>query len=318
MIDALKKSARWTLERFGYSVMPLSGNQIMSKNWRPFSLFQESLERIDNRMPSASPDEIPRLFREIPLEVFGRLLLDVPDTLPNINAYFPTMAPKEVQDQWTGSNGVILLNQSLAFVKTLTGEFSSLTGKSLESCKILDIGFGWGRIIRLLYKFTSAENIYGIDPWNKSLEECQKRGVSAHLAQSEWILRTLPFDQKFDLMFAFSVFTHLSENNAQITLDTLRRYIADDGLLAITIRPVEFWKFFKGGAYAVPNIENHKENGFAYTPSKFVEEIDDDMVYGNTSISTDYFSYKFPQWRIVKVEYNEVDRLQIILFIRPS
>ena len=43
----------------------------------------------------------------------------------------------------------------------------------------------------------------------------------------------------FDLIYAFSVFTHLSEKTAHIVLSTLRDHIADTGVLVLTIRPKE-------------------------------------------------------------------------------
>src|SRR4029077_744564 len=44
-----------------------------------------------------------------------------------------------------------------------------------------------------------------------------------------------------DLIYAFSVFTHLSERAAIMALTTLRRYVARGGLFVITIRPKEYW-----------------------------------------------------------------------------
>ena len=69
------------------------------------------------------------------------------------------------------------------------------------------------RLIRLLYKYVPVNNIYGVDPWDKSIEICEESNIKANLYISEYIPRTLPTPQniKFDFIMAFSVFTHLSE-----------------------------------------------------------------------------------------------------------
>jgi 2-polyprenyl-3-methyl-5-hydroxy-6-metoxy-1,4-benzoquinol methylase len=121
--------------------------------------------------------------------------------------------------------------------------YTTLTNSDISMAKVLDFVCGWGRLIRLLYKLTSVDNIYGVDPWDRSIEICTNDGVKGNLALSEYVPETLPFDEQFDLIFAFSVFTHLSEKTTYKVLSTLRNYISKDGLLVITIRPREHWGF---------------------------------------------------------------------------
>ena len=47
------------------------------------------------------------------------------------------------------------------------------------------------------------------------LDVCRETGVPAKLARSDFVPERLPFDEPFDLAFAFSVFTHLSEARAR-------------------------------------------------------------------------------------------------------
>lgn len=268
------------------------------------------------KMSSFQPSDIPLIFRKIPLEIFGMMLLDIPSTFPNIKAFFPSMASDEVQINWTGAHGNDLLLQTAAFVKTLTGGYTGISGKNMDNAKVLDFGCGWGRIIRLLYKYTSFENIYAVDPWDESLKQCREHGVKAELALSEWVPRTLPFACQFDLIYAFSVFTHLSEKTTHDTLQTLRNYISADGLLVITIRPKEYWHVHDKGALAPEMIKTHEGKGFAFTPHAR-DPIDGDITYGDTSISLDYFYSHFPQWKILSIEYNLIDPYQVILFLKP-
>ncbi len=280
-------------------------------------MFEDELETIESAMQSAVNSDIPRLFRRIPLPVFGRLLLDIPSKYPRMKAFFPTMASDDAQDLWTGSHGTALLAQTVAFVSSMVAGYGALGGKRIADARILDFGCGWGRVTRLLYKFTTVDNIYAVDPWDQSITQCKEHGLKCHLALSDWVPESLPFPVRFDLIFAMSVFTHLSEKTARIALRTLRQYVDEDGVLVITILPREYWGVREEGRLAAPMQKMHDEKGFAFTPHK-LEPINGDITYGDATTSLAYFERSHPEWTLVSVEYNEVDPYQIILFLRPS
>src|SRR5262249_1559916 len=154
----------------------------------------------------------------------------------------PTMPSDRVQIDWTGNSGPALLEQSLQFIDTVATTFASYTGKPLESARILDYGCGWGRMIRLMYKFVSPHHIYACDAWPSALGHCQEHHVRAHLTLCEEIPAETPFPGvTFDLVYAFSVLTHLSERTARAVMRVLRRSIKPDGICVITVRPPEYW-----------------------------------------------------------------------------
>lgn len=281
-----------------------------------YTLFDSELKKADERLATASPEAIPALLANIPLDIFGKLLLEIPIRYQNFKSFFPSMASAEIQNSWTGTNGQVLLNESLAFTKTLIYGYTNATGRNIHNARVLDYGCGWGRLIRLLYKFVPIDNIYGVDPWDESIRICHDNNVQGHLAISEYVPRTLPFDQKFDLIYAFSVFTHLSEKTAHVVLETLRQYISPEGILAITIRPQEYWHFHNQGALSTTMLQAHTEKGFAFMPHNR-PPIDGDITYGDTSLSLEYIQANFPQWQIQQVEWNEIDPLHIIVFLKP-
>ena len=286
-----------------------------------FFMFEEELEKIDREMIVAESLNIPLLFGRIPLDVFGKLLLDVPNYYPNIKAYFPSMASENIQKQWTGNHGEKLLKQSVTFIKTMVHGYSSISGKGVAQASVLDYGCGWGRLIRLLYKLVPINNIYGVDPWDESIKICKQNGVKGNLAISDYVPRSLPFEERFDLIFAFSVFTHLSEKTTRIVLDTLRKYVSQDGVLVITIRPREYWPIHERvhpgqGVMASKMMAIHDEKGFAFSPHNR-SPIDGDITYGHTSMTLKYIEDNFSQWKITAIEYNDTDPYQVILFLQP-
>ena len=303
--------------RLSKAIFRALGDPLKLEERKMLSMFEAELEKIDARMESVHPRDIPQLFKNVPLDFFGRLLLDVPSRYSRIKAFFPSMPSKEVQEKWAGSHGQKLLNQSLAFIKTMLSGYTTGIGKKIESASILDYGCGWGRLIRLLYKYASFENIYGVDPWGESITVCNQHGVKGNLVISEYVPLSLPFERQFDLIFALSVFIHLSEKTTGTVLTTLRKYISPEGILAITIRPKEYWSFHKNGSLESEMMKMHEKNGFAFTPHQNLPPINGDITYGDTSMTLAYLASNFPQWKVEAVECNEIDLYQVILFLKP-
>ncbi|WP_143753620.1 class I SAM-dependent methyltransferase [Caballeronia arationis] len=157
-------------------------------------------------------------------------------------------------------------------------------------------------------------------PWDKSIELCRESRVAATLALSEYIPTKPPFPgEKFDLIYAFSVFTHLSARSGKAVMEACRASIADNGLMAITIRPQSYWEIHdqKQNIVDVKAMHrDHMEKGFAYTPHGR-EPIDGDITYGDTSMTLDYIKENWKGWSVAGVEFNLQDAYQVIVFLRP-
>lgn len=280
-------------------------------------LFTRELGTAERRLTDDPRLELSEVMHMIPLEVFGQLCLSVPDGLPAIRSRLPTMASEEVQRNWTGNCGQALMNQSVAFVKTMLSMHRGRGGSEAGSLQILDFGCGWGRLLRLLLKYVPADRLHGVDPWQNSIDLCHEHGIPCRLALSDYVPRSLPFDRAFDIVYAFSVFTHLNESTARAALATLRRSIADDGLLCLTIRPVEYWRHH--GSRGEPAcIARHHDQGFAFLPHAGREPIEGEIIYGDTSMSLDYLARLAEGWTIAGVEWNPCDALQVVVALTPA
>ena len=257
--------------------------------------------------------------RQFPVDSVGDFLLDVPND-GALRAILPVMASGEVQRNWTGSEGSQLLAQSCAIARVIETGYMRYVGRTLQDTKILDFGCGWGRLIRLMYKFTAPDNIYGCDPWQRSLDICKGDNVSAHLALSDYLPTTLPFSGvDFGLIYAFSVFTHLSERAASTAMNALRGAIGRDGLLVITVRPPSYWDYHDQRQNQVDREAMktaHRTTGFAFTPHQR-DKVDGDITYGDSSISVAYIEKNWPTWQIIGTDALLQDPYQHFVFLKP-
>jgi SAM-dependent methyltransferase len=261
------------------------------------------------------------LRRGLGLDDFGQLMISMPsERFPNLSRALPKMASAEVQNNWTGNNGIALLHQSVSFVRSAAFNYVSLTGKTLNGASILDYGCGYGRLARLMYYFTDPDRLFGVDPWDQSIAECREAGMGANFRLSDYLPKTLPVSGPFDFVYAFSVFTHTSPRATVAALRACRQYIADDGIMLITIRPVEYWSVGEsahGLTDASPMIEAHETLGFAFMPHN-LPPIDGDITYGNTSMTVAWIEANIPRWRVAAVDHSLQDPYQIYVALRPA
>ena len=197
----------------------------------------------------------------------------------------------------------------------MASEYTQATARLLSESTILDFGCGWGRLLRLLPYFTDPKNIYGSDAWDVSLNYAKTARILATLGKTDPIPTALPFPGvRFDLIYPFSVFTHLSEAVARACVSTMRKYISPDGLAIITVRPLEFWTVFGQNKKAdFSNLENqHRSRGFAYRPHSEREQN-----YGDTSISRNFLVSLAPGWEIMRMGNTLVDMYQVLVCLRP-
>ena len=272
------------------------------------------------KQAEGSPQPLHQLRDQIGLDDFGELMISLPAAeFPNISRGLPRMASAQVQREWTGDHGLPLLKLSLSFVRSVSYQFARLTGRPLDGAPILDYGCGYGRIARLMYYFT--DEVFGVDPWERSIDECRECGMGPNFLLSDYLPTSLPLARKdFALIFAFSVFTHLSERATRTALDVCRRYISDDGVLVITIRPVEYWDLDASvhGLHDTAKLKAaHRDTGFAFSHFN-LPPVDGDITYGNTSMTIDWLRGNFPQWQVAFIDRSMDDAWQVYVFLRPA
>jgi hypothetical protein len=133
--------------------------------------------------------------------------------------------------------------------------------------------------------------------------------------------RELPFDgQLFDLIYSYSVFTHLSPKTVDIAQATLRKRLAKNGLLVLTVRPSNYWEWAHGdwrqGQTPAEMVKRHNEDGIAYIPH-FRPATEGELTYGDTTIAESYVTRNWKGWNLAGSQVLDSDALQIALFLKP-
>ena len=203
------------------------------------TFFAEPLTRLDGTCVGAGPQALKR-FAELDSHLWGLLLTQQYDCFPAIKALLPDVPDVDLQATWNGATGARLAAQGVAFYDRLRLRYGQHSRHELADSRVLDFGCGWGRLTRLFARDVEPGNLFGCDPVEPILDLCRRTRVPATLARSEFVPHRLPFAPPFDLAYAFSVFTHLSEPAHEASLRALHDALAPGGLLVVTIRPPEY------------------------------------------------------------------------------
>jgi hypothetical protein len=285
--------------------------------------FQGQLWEAAEHLSVHGLDALPTACRNIPLEVFGAIQIDRPDCASGLLRVLPSMPSDETQVLWTGAAGHTLLAQSTAFVRALPGYLPRRAGRPVDAAAVLDFGCGWGRLARLVCKFVRPSGIWGVDPWDRSIDLCKEHGVLGTFRISPWIPRELDVPDNLDLVYAFSVFTHLPQEVAVIALGTLTRHMARGARLLISIRPIEYWAVhdfatLAASGYSRERAEaDHAKAGYAFVPHNRppVEGI---VIYGDTSMTVEYACRLAAPLQLIALEWAAIDSLQLVLVFEKT
>jgi SAM-dependent methyltransferase len=317
LLSAARSAVSATIRPFGCELINLA----TSPQPQQFDHIDAILAEAESIAAKGGFYDVLTVLRRLSLSDFAWLLMAPSPQYSALLSFLPSMASRDVQLSWTGAHGAPLLQQSLLFVRSIEAAFPRLVGRPLHNAAMLDFGCGWGRLLRLMLWFSHPDKIFGVDAWEKSLQICADHRVPGSLARCDRVVENLPFqDQEFDLIYAFSVFTHLSEAAMMAAQRAIRQRIKPDGLFVITIRPVEYWlshSIHADSQRCTKIVEQHNTQGFAFVQGWGDIGHDPEGTYGDTSISFDYLQKEWGAWEVCGYDHNFEDNMQIIVSLRP-
>jgi SAM-dependent methyltransferase len=291
--------------------------------------FSERLAAIDAACSQQTGHEQYALFRDLDDDLWALLLTQQYELYPHIRACLPRMPDPELQEHWNGRSGLPLAVQSRSFYCKLRDSYARHGGRPLADASVLDFGCGWGRLTRYLARDVGPGRLYGCDPVQGILDVGRADGVPATLATSDFLPETLPFDEQFDLAFAFSVFTHLSEDAHRRSLRALHRSLRPDGVLVVTLRPPAYLRYCELMHPLLEALGPHPRNSFevsryffvphAATPSHPQYQGQGEIHYGETVITMAYLREHWsPLFTVLGVDLLVDDPYQVVVTLRRT
>ena len=289
--------------------------------------FGDELGRID----AACADPAQRsfaLFRDLDPDLWALLLTQQYELYPHIRALLPEVPDTGLQQIWNGASGAGLAAQSAEFYRRLSERYAQHGPRELSESRVLDFGCGWGRLTRLLARDVEPGRLFGCDPVEAILDQCRRDGVPATLGQTEFVPERLPFEEPFDLVYAFSVFTHLSEAAHKSCLDALHRSLTSGGVLVLTVRPPQYLSFSplmrpvlkQLGADPMARLD---EARYLFVPhpadDRHLQQDGGEMNYGETVVTARYIAERWsPRFELVATDVLLGDIHQVMLTLRRS
>jgi len=176
-------------------------------------------------------------------------------------------------------------NDSLETAKWLISYFEKCV--ELKNIKILEWGCGPARIIRHLPGLLDQScEIYGSDYNPKTIEWCRNNIINVQFSINN-LQPPMNFDDEyFDIIYATSVFTHLSEEMHFAWFEELKRVLKLNGIIFLTthgenckpnLSPEEIKIFEDGNIVVRGNVKEGHRTFSAYQPPQFMRKLFSDV-----------------------------------------
>ena len=119
--------------------------------------------------------------------------------------------------------------------------YEQTSGRALTTeTSILDFGCGWGRIMRFFLKDIDPGRLHGTDVSEEMVAFCRREFRWGTFNRNDPFPPTKFGDGMFDLIYALSVFSHLSEDAHLKWLAEFKRILVPGGVLIATTWGREF------------------------------------------------------------------------------
>ncbi|MFD3300191.1 methyltransferase domain-containing protein [Aquipseudomonas alcaligenes] len=183
---------------------------------------------------SDSAGELHRSLKSLDDEVWAEVLCESVDGKLFEGHILPGFIAEETQRTFVGSSGVPALREAQNFIRVVL-HYARENGISFDGrTRAVDFGSGWGRYTRFMLKYVHPDNLYGLEVNSAMVEHCRKSFGMANFIKVESYPPCDLRDNLVDLVFGYSVFSHLAPACANAWIEEFARIMRPGGLLLMT------------------------------------------------------------------------------------
>lgn len=155
----------------------------------------------------------------------------------------PGFPDEEIQLHTGGTAGEAALRHAYPFYLKLKRCASELGIALGAKTRILDFGCAWGRHLRFFLKDVLPENLYGSDIDATFIDWARRNFPLSHFTSNDKLPPLIFPDAHFDIIYSYSVFSHLNEEYHRCWMAELARVLKPGGMLVVTTQGREFIEF---------------------------------------------------------------------------
>ena len=177
-----------------------------------------------------------------------------------LRGLLPGLPDEELQARTIGSSGDAALKEAFDAYTLFTGLYRRHVGALGDNTRVLDFGCGWGRMLRFFLRDVDQSNLWGVDGSRPLIDACRRTNPWCQFVEGRKMPPSAFASGYFDLVYSYSVFSHLSEAAHRLWLDELLRVLRPGGLLIATTwqrEHIERSEQLRRAAPSSPSVWHH-------------------------------------------------------------
>lgn len=148
----------------------------------------------------------------------------------------PDLPPEQIQKSTTGRHGQATLRVALDFADLVRRAAESHSAGINRQSRIIDFGAGWGRMALFVDRWLDPGKLICVEPLQRLLHFAERNVPSATFICSD-TQPPLELPAAYaDVVYAYSVFSHFSEDLATAWMKEFARVLRPNGLAILTTR----------------------------------------------------------------------------------
>ena len=155
--------------------------------------------------------------------------------IPSFDGFpMPGFPSEALQVGMVGSSNEAALREGMMFYRAVRDLCAQHHRQWTEKDRLLDFGTGWGRYARIFMKDFHPSNVVGIDVDESYIKGCRETFPYGSFETVPPLPPSHLPDAGFDLVIAYSVFSHLAEHAANAWIAEFARVLRPGGMVAVT------------------------------------------------------------------------------------